>query len=310
MSDEKLTTPVVLIIFNRTETTAQVFAAIREAKPTQLFVIADGPREDNPEDTERCAATRAIIEGVDWECDVHKDYSEVNIGCKTRVGSGLDWVFNQVEQAIILEDDCLPHPTFFRYCQELLDRYKNDERVMVVSGNNFQFGKNTTGYSYYFSRHPHSWGWATWKRTWNHFDQAMKLWPTIRDQGLLEYILNNKYSVDYWTKIFDMTHYGKNNAWDFALLFACWIQNGLAILPSCNLVSNIGFGTEATHTKKITKYANMKTYEVDFPLHHPPFVIRDVKADQYTQEHLYMDDGRLITYLLRLYIKMKDIFRP
>ena len=153
----QLTTPVVFIIFNRPDTTAKVFEAIRQAKPPKLLVIADGARIDKPGEAEKCAAARAIINQVDWQCEVLTNYSNVNLGCRKRVSSGLDWVFEQVEEAIVLEDDCLPHPSFFQYCQELLEKYRDDERIMMISGDNFQFGNETTEYSYYFSRYGHCW---------------------------------------------------------------------------------------------------------------------------------------------------------
>ena len=291
MTEDRLITPVVLIIFNRPETTEWVFEAIRIAEPQQLFVIADSPREDHPQDIEKCAAAREIIEGVDWDCEVITNYAESNLGCKLRVSSGLDWVFDQVERAIILEDDCLPHPSFFRFCQELLDQYKDDDRISLISGINFQDGKNKTKYSYYFSRYTHIWGWATWKRAWEHYDVNMELWPTIRDNGWLECVLENNRAINYWTKILNKTYGGKIDSWAYALLFSSWIQSGLSIIPKNNLISNIGFGDEATHTSTSSKYSNMKTDGMDFPLEHPPFVIQNKKADQYTQRVHYENNN-------------------
>ena len=146
-----MNTPVAFIIFKRPETTIKVFEAIRQAKPPQLFVIADGANINNIDEIKRCENTRAIIERVDWDCEVFKNYSDNNLGCAKRVSSGLDWVFNHVEEAIILEDDCLPHPTFFPFCEQLLTRYKTDTRIASISGQNVQFGRNTIQYSYYFS---------------------------------------------------------------------------------------------------------------------------------------------------------------
>lgn len=288
MKENQLNTPVVFIIFNRPDTTAQVFSVIREIKPTQLLVIADGPREDHPEDVEKCAITRRIIEQVDWKCEVLTNFSDKNLGCKKRVSSGLDWVFECVEKAIILEDDCLPHPTFFRFCQELLEQYKNDNRIMLISGNNFQPVQDQSENSYYFSRYPHIWGWATWRRAWNKYDVNMKPWPSFRDGDWLECILENGHDIKYWTDIFNETYNGDVDSWAYALLFTSWIHSFLAIQPTFNMVSNIGFGKEATHTtKKKNKYADLKIYPADFPLRHPPFVIRNVDADRYTQKHLY-----------------------
>src|SRR6185369_14461868 len=171
MADWALTTPVAFIIFNRPDTTEKVFAEIARARPPKLLVIADGPRAGRAGEADRCAATRAIIDRVDWDCKVLTNYSDVNLGCKNRVASGIDWVFEQVPEAIILEDDCLPDPTFFRFCEELLIRYREDERISQICGANFQFGRKRSNDSYYFSRYNHIWGWASWRRAWQHYDR-------------------------------------------------------------------------------------------------------------------------------------------
>ncbi|MCA2504064.1 MAG: glycosyltransferase family 2 protein [Microcystis sp. M54BS1] len=288
MADFQLTTPVAFLIFNRPDTTARVFEAIRQAKPPKLLVVADGPRADRADDIEKCKAARAIIEGVDWDCEVLTNYSDVNLGCKNRVSSGLDWVFHTVEEAIILEDDCLPHPSFFRFCQELLDYYRDDKRIMAISGDNFQLGRNRTEYSYYFSRYSHIWGWATWRRAWQYYDVKMKLWQEIRDGNWLESILGKTQAVKYWTKIFQTYYDGKIDTWDYPWNFACWIQNGLTILPNVNLVSNIGFGEDATHTiGSKSRLANLGVQEMNFPLKCPPFLIRNEGADNYTQKNIF-----------------------
>lgn len=283
MNDFQLKTPIVFVIFNRPDTTAKVFEAIRNAKPSKLLVIADGPRAERTVDNERCEATRAIIDGVDWPCEVLKNYSDINLGCARRVSSGLDWVFDTVEDAIILEDDCVPDPTFFRFCQELLSYYRDDERIMVVAGTNYQFGRRRTNNSYYFSRYNHCWGWATWKRAWKYFDFKMLLWPYVRDNEWLNDILGHPGTVENWTNTFQAVFENRINSWAVRWTFACWIQSGLSILPNFNLVSNIGFGEEATHTTCSNPFEKMAVEPMEFPLKHPKFVIRDSKADDFTQ---------------------------
>lgn len=282
-------TPVVFIIFNRPETTAKVFAAIRQAQPPKLLVIADGARSDRPGEAEKCAATKAIIDRVDWECEVLTNYSDINLKGMLRISTGLNWAFTQVERAIILEDDCLPHPSFFSFCEELLDRYQNDERIMAISGDNFQFGRNDTEYSYYFSRYPHCWGWATWSRAWQHYDIEMKLWPEIRDGNWLQAIFREQSTIKYWQKIFQAIYEGRiTHGWDYRWTFACWLRNGLIILPHVNLVSNIGFGSGASNTTDSTsKSANIPTQEMSFPLKHPPFTLAHIWADNFTQKTHY-----------------------
>ncbi|MCU0536476.1 MAG: glycosyltransferase family 2 protein [Hydrococcus sp. Prado102] len=297
-------TPVAFLIFNRPDTTEKVFEAIRKAEPPILLVVADGPRQDKPSDEKQCAAARKIIERVDWNCKVLTNFSDVNLGCKKRVSSGLDWVFEQVEEAIILEDDCLPNSTFFRFCEELLEKYRDDERIMVISGDNFQFGRKRTEYSYYFSRYNHCWGWATWRRAWQHYDIEMKLWPTIRDENWLAKILEEPSAARYWAKIFQATYDEIINSWAYRWTFANWIQNGLTVLPNVNLVSNIGFNSESTHTVDNTNpLANIPVQEMYFPLNPPPFVIRDREADNFTQNKIFTS-----SLTKRLNLKLKRIF--
>lgn len=280
-----LTTPVAFFIFNRPDTTEQVFEQIRQAKPTKLLVVADGPRSTHPTDANKCATARAIIDKVDWECEVLTNYSAENLGCKTCMSTGLDWVLNTVEEAIILEHDTLPHPSFFRYCQELLNHYRNDERIMTISGCNFQLAKKRTDYSYYFSRYVHCWGWATWRRAWQHYDVSMSLWPKIISGQWLTAILGQDAGLTYWQRVFDLTYHGYINTWDYQWVLNCWIQNGLCILPSVNLVSNIGFSADGTHTTNTSsRVANLPVKPINFPLLHPAFMLRDTEADDFTQQ--------------------------
>lgn len=274
-------TAVALIIFNRPDVTGRVFEEIAHARPKQLFVIADGPRVGIPGEAERCAAARAVIDCVDWDCEVLKNYSDTNLGVGTRPASGLSWVFEQVKEAIILEDDCVPHPTFFRFCEELLAKYRDDERVMHISGDNWNFGQRP--FSYFFSSYCYSCGWATWQRAFRHYDPDIQLWPTLRDTPWLMDILGEPRAVEFWKSKFDATYTTgmENNGWDWPWLFACWAHRGLSILPSTNLISNIGFGEDATHTKStVDARAGVPVIEMRFPLKDPPYMVRDSEADQ------------------------------
>ena len=287
MSKWQLKTPVCFIIFNRPDVTQRVFEKIREAKPPKLLVIADGPRTNKIGEQEKCIAARAIINQVDWKCEVLTNYSDVNLGCRKRIYTGLDWVFSQVEEAIILEDDCLPDPSFFRFCEELLEEYRHNSRIMLVSGQNLQFGKKRRNYSYYFSRYNHCWGWATWKRAWQYYDDTMELWPLVKNENWLFDILQDEQAFRYWSATFQGMYEGFDT-WDYPWLFACYINQGLSILPNINLVSNIGFGQEGTHaTDTNSILANIPVEEMQFPLKHPPFIVRDTQADNFTERTFY-----------------------
>jgi hypothetical protein len=284
-------TPVAFLVFNRPDCTERVFAEIARARPPKLLVVADGPRADKAGEAEKCIATRAIIDRVDWKCDVLRNYSDTNLGCGRRPSSGLRWVFEQVEEAIILEDDCLPHPTFFHFCEELLDKYRHDERVMHISGNNYFFRENKIPFSYFFSCYCLSWGWATWRRAFQHYDAEIKLWPVLRNTSWLMDVLGDPRAVEHWKKLYDLSHASIDNVntWDFQWLFAAWAHRGLSILPSTNVVSNIGFREDATHTRGATnKLANLPRSEMIFPLKHPPCMVRDKTADQIIFERTIM----------------------
>lgn len=285
MSDFRLRTPVAFIIFNRPDTTERVFAEIAKAKPPKLLVVADGARVDRQGEAEKVAAARAIIDRVDWECEVLTNFSEVNLGCKKRVSSGIDWVFEQVEEAIILEDDCLPDSTFFRFCQGMLERYRHDQRIGMISGDNFQFGRRYGDDSYYFSKYVHIWGWATWRDRWaGSYDVTLAKWPTIRDEGRLVDMVGDAREARYWGKIFERVHHGLIDTWDYQWVFANWVNGRLSIVPAVNLISNVGFGQNATHTTGASDLENLPVTPIKFPLSHPLGVFKNIQADSFSEK--------------------------
>jgi hypothetical protein len=288
MRDFKLMLPVAFIIFNRPDTTERVFAEIARAKPPKLLVVGDGPRTGRPGEAEKVAAARAIIQRVDWDCEVLTNFSEVNLGCKKRVSSGIDWVFEQVEEAIILEDDCLPDITFFRFCQEMLERYRNDQRIGMISGDNFQFGRRYGDDSYYFSKYVHIWGWATWRDRWvGSYDVSMAKWPRVRDEGMIADIVGDVHEAVYWGKIFERVHRGRIDTWDYQWVFANWVNGRSSVVPAVNLISNIGFGVNATHTTGVSELENLPITPIKFPLIHPIGVYRCLRADRFSEKKCF-----------------------
>lgn len=274
-------TPVAIFLFNRPELTAHVFAEVRRARPSRLLIIADGPR--NPAERLPCDLARRAVQGVDWDCDVRCNFSDVNLGCRHRISSGIDWVFTLVDEAILLEDDCLPDPTFFPFCSELLKRYRQDSRVMMISGDNFQFGHRRTPHSYYFSGIPHIWGWATWRRAWQHYDVNLSEWPTLRDTGFLSRLFDHSGFAQTYRRIFDETSAGRIDTWDHQWAFAFWRRQGLCVLPETNLITNLGFGPDATHTRNpASNDSAIPLTTMTFPLSHPPKVERCAEADAFT----------------------------
>jgi hypothetical protein len=236
-----LETPVLFLIYDRPELTRRVFERIREARPRRLWVVADGPRDDVPGDAERCAAARAVVDAADWPVEIQRDFAERNLGCKRRVASGIDAFFRAVERGIVLEDDCLPHPSFFAFCERLLDRYADDERVMHVSGSCFTEAR-AGGASYSRSVYPTIWGWASWRRAWRHYDLSLSGWPEFRRAGRLEALFPGRLERTFWEDTLDRTYRGEIDTWDHAWTFAVWRRGGVALVPTVNLVENIGAG--------------------------------------------------------------------
>jgi len=295
MAGWELRTPVAMLIFNRPETTARIFERVREARPPRLLVVADGPRADRPGEAGRCWEARAIVDSVDWPCEVSTDYSEVNLGCGKRISSGLDWIFDSVEEAIVLEDDCLPHASFFRFCAELLDRYRDEDRVMHITGDNFQSVGRAAGTvgrllqlagrrrspSYYFSRYAHVWGWASWRRAWNHYDFEMRAWRDGDDSVLDKF--DDPAEREFWRRTWDEVAGGEIDTWDYQWAFVCLARGALSAMPRGNLVSNIGFGEGARHTSGAENpLAELPTPGIRFPLRHPESLERDEEADEHT----------------------------
>ena len=275
-----LTTPVVFIIFNRPELAARVFSEIVKVRPTQLFVISDGPRRNICGEAARVAQSRAIIERVNWPCKILTNYSDHNMGCRARVSSGIDWVFQQVSEAIVLEDDCLPDITFFRFCQELLEKYRHDQRVGMISGNNFQFNFTINSDSYYFSNLNHIWGWATWADRWqNDYDVELRHWPRVRDENRVRDWFATQQERDAFAFNLDRTYALEIDTWDYQWNFGSRLNGRLSIMPNVNLISNIGFGVEATHTKEHNEFSNLPTTPIVFPLQHPTAIFASELLD-------------------------------
>lgn len=283
MSEFQLKTPVALIIFNRPDTTERVFAEIAKAKPPKLLVIGDGARVNRAGEAEKVAAARAIITRVDWECEVLTNYSEVNLGCKRRVSSGIDWVFEQVEEAIILEDDCLPHPDFFQFCEMMLGRYLLDTRIMMICGTNYLQNIPTIAESYFFSNYYPIWGWATWRRAWALYRVDMKAWESFDKKKQLHWIFGRKEIAHYYENMFQLID-DDLEFWDIQWWFACIFQHGLAIVPRTNLITNIG--VSGTHTQTQGDFfTNMPTYSLDMDnIIHPEYVVPDIDLNRLTYE--------------------------
>jgi hypothetical protein len=277
--------PVLLLIYRRPDTTRKVLDAVRAAKPRRLFVSASGPQDEA--DRALVEETRAVIDEVDWDCEVHRKLWQDNQGCRINVARGITWAFDCEPEMIILEDDCVPTPAFFRFCSELLDRYRDDTRVMSISGTNFLFDRDVTPYSYFWSRYPNIWGWATWRRAWRLYDRDLALWAETTANGQLHDMFDEAPARAYWRGVMDFVADGSLDAWDYVWFASLWLHGGLAAQPTRNLVRNIGFDARATHTKKETKLSRLSVEELDFPLEHPPSLMRNREADRRVDAEVY-----------------------
>jgi len=276
-------TPVVMIVFNRPELARQVFERVRAARPPKLLVVCDGPRENRPTDAERVKEVRKIFETcVDWPCEVIQEYAAENIGCMDRIQSGLNRAFELFDEAIVLEDDCLPELSFFPFCDELLSRYRNNERVMNIGGTNFIANHYRPGASYWFSHHPWTWGWASWRRAWQHNDFHLQGWDSHQSELRASFASN--WERQYWISTFDQARHDLRAAdcWDFQWNFSCRVNGGVSIVPRYNLIENLGFGTDSTHTAGDMSRLAVNTQPLDFPLQHPS----DIAVGRYADDLL------------------------
>ncbi|MBK8611883.1 MAG: hypothetical protein IPN85_00030 [Flavobacteriales bacterium] len=285
----QLTTPVLLIGFNRIGPLRQVFEAIRAARPTKLYFACDGPRNEG--ERARCEEVRALAREVDWPCELHTRFNERNLGLRKGVSSAIAWFFENVEEGIVLEDDTLPVPSFFRFAQEMLEHYRNDERIWVVMGNNLmEDWPGEKDGSYYFSSHGYGapWGWASWRRVWKYYDVDMKQWPALKASPFLkDFFLSEGEERDVHD-MFDYVHEGRMNSWSYQLDITRIMNHGLSVLPNTNLIDNVGFGDDGTHTVSLNDPRNKRTAtEMAFPIVHPKFVMLDARRDiQYFEKYI------------------------
>ena len=274
-------TAVLFIVFNRPNTTSRVFEAIRKVRPPRLYVASDGPRADHNGEDRKVAKVREIATAVDWPCEVKTLFRDENFGCKYGPETGISWFFEHEEQGIILEDDCLPHPDFFSFCESLLDRYATDESVLAITGNNFQNGQQRGEASYYFSKYFHCWGWATWRRAWKHYQGDLPFWPEWSQSDDWRAKTPDPVERRYWSKIAQAVISKKVDSWAYPWLLSCIYACGLTATPNKNLVANIGFGSDSTHTgDEASPFSNMAVHSIG-KLIHPKKILQDVAADRY-----------------------------
>jgi hypothetical protein len=277
---DPISTPVLLLIFNRPETTSRVFEAIQKVKPPKLFIAADGPRHNKPAEKKKCDQTRAVVRNINWDCETKTLFRNENLGCRRAVSHAINWFFENVDEGIILEDDCLPSLSFFWFCEELLKKYNHDRRIMHIAGYNPHFGKQYGDASYYFSNYNLIWGWATWKRAWQYYSEDMSDYEFFLNSKTFKNIFHSKKEQLFFKDRFKQTFQEHIDSWGYLWLFSRCMQGSYAIHPNCNLIENIGITDNATHTKSTNgKFGKNPKTDITFPLTHPRFMLPDRKAD-------------------------------
>lgn len=279
-------TPILFLIFNRPDTTKQVFAKIREVKPKYLYVAADGPRSHKEGEKELCEQTRKIVtDNIDWDCELVTLFREENLGCGKAVSGAITWFFENVEQGIILEDDTLPDISFFKFCEELLIKYRDNHKIMSIGGVNFLSSIYNSNVSYLFSEYGGIWGWASWSRAWEGYDFEITAWSNTSTK----LYFNEKYPkefANFFEQVFNSVK--AIDTWDYQWWFHRLINNGMDITPSVNLVRNIGFDSNATHTyNTLDEIKNLQTEAILFPLKHPNNIEVDLKYDNLLAKKYY-----------------------
>ncbi|MGE5426219.1 MAG: hypothetical protein ACM3PZ_04030 [Bacillota bacterium] len=298
-------TPVLFLIFNRPETTRIVFSAIREARPAKLYIAADGPRAGKTGEKERCIEARSIINQIDWPCEVKTLFRQENLGCKLAISGAINWFFEKEEEGIILEDDCLPDGSFFKYCEEMLDLYRDDENIFMISGNNFYSESiNSKWPTHGFVRIPHIWGWATWGRAWKRYSLEMDgLESYLKSEAFNKYWKKRVYR-QFWSEMFNQTVKGEIDTWDYSWAYTLFINNGLSVAPRYNLVTNIGFGLGDRTLDKRDKRSRMAISPMSFPIIKSKSLVRDENADNYDMDHHCAN-----LYALKKFLTKFKIFR-
>lgn len=300
--------PVLFLIFKREDTTKKVFERIREVKPTKLYIAADGPRENRPDEIEKCRNTRKIVENIDWTCEVHRLFQDKNLGCGLGVSTAITWFFEHEEEGIIIEDDIYAHPDFFRYCDEMLEKYRNDERIQLITGWNPFYKNIKHNCSYYMSSNFHIWGWASWRRVWKtyQFDTSLLSKDLFMEQLVKRMPLK---CHSYYSSIFDMMSAKKCDTWDYQLYFNQIINNRYTIVPYTNMVENLGMGSiDAAHTTGDDYDISSHKAITPYPLIHPSGLKEDKNADLiFVNNSCLYKRGRIADFYHRIRRKVQKL---
>jgi hypothetical protein len=301
--------PVLFLIFNRPALTKATFECIRQARPPRLYIAADGPREGRDGEGALCAEAREAVSQVDWPCEVYTLFRKRNIGCADAVSSAITWFFQQEAEGIILEDDLSIHPDFFPFCDEMLERYRDMEQVMHVHGNSFQYGQSRGEAAYYFSCFPHCWGWATWAKAWEKYDHAMTRLNWVASKKVPK-LFQSEAAASYFRDVFAQVKNGQIDSWAFRWTFSVWEHSGLCVNPNVNMVRNIGFGEQSTHTTNPADILAHLPADGLENITHPQKIMRDAAADEWVADTQFVQWGNPVPVLLQEALRRLEAGTP
>jgi hypothetical protein len=300
---KQFSTPILFIFFNKSETTLRVFEQIQKLKPRNLYLLVDGARDSKPGEKEiRQQLLDSVLAGITWECDLKTFIREKNYGLRLNLRQGLDWFFEQVEEGIVLEDDCVPEQSFFPFCEEMLEKYRHDNRIMHISGSNFMPKSWKCADSYFFTRTPHVWGWASWRRAWKLYEPYVESYPEFEKGKHVAQFSKHAWVQKFWSSIFARSYSQELNSWAYPWTYSVWRNNGLCINPARNLIRNVGAATVGT-THTLQKDNELPTAQIEFPLKHPPLMLPSPYADAKSIE-LYKNESFLKVFLKNIKAKI------
>ncbi len=305
--------PVLILAFNRPNETRYLLEKLSIIKPSKIYISQDGPRKNIKRDINLCNEVKKILKEVNWNCEVKYKINKNNLGCRISVSSAISWLFENEDVGIILEDDCIPSQSFFKFCQKMLNKYEKNNEIFVISGSNFQKNKFIGDGDYYFSKYAHCWGWATWKRAWYHYDDSMKFWNNFKEKDIWKKIHKNNLERKYWERIFNNVKNKKIDSWAYVWLASVWNFNGITITPNINLISNIGFNKDATNTLSAGKnsdFTHSKEFKND--IKDPGKIIINTEADEFVFNNHFNGKYNFwpwrLLYLLKILMKDPKTF--
>ena len=301
-------TPILLLIFNRPDNLTKIIKILEKIKPSKIYISADGPRFHNSEDSKLCKDSRKLFSKLNWKCKVKKNFLGKNYGCRDAVSKGISWFFRNEKCGIILEDDCLPSKDFFKFCEKNLRKYYKHYRIGCITGNNFQ-NKVNIRETYYFSRYPHCWGWATWSRAWKKYQKDINFWPNYKNTEDWRNYFDDSIEQRYWTKIFNNTFLKKIDSWAYPWTISLWKNKMLTITPKSNLVKNVGFNHDATHTISSLDDMKYKTKSLVGKWKSPKKIEINIKNDEYVFNYHFKGKNYIWPFRLLYLIKLA-VFSP